>query len=95
MKTAYIVFLLLDLLILAYAFKAVVQSPSTAQQKKLQFLLAALVPFVGPLLVIFVHRSDDKTAPSSDRYMGQSIDEATNDVIMMQTGDESPPSHRN
>jgi hypothetical protein len=94
MKTAYVIFLLLDLLILAYAFKAIVQSPSTKQQKKLQFLLAALVPFVGPLLVIFVHRSDDKSAAMSDRYIGQSIDEASNDVIMMQGGADSPPSNQ-
>ncbi len=51
------------------------------ERKKIQILFSLFLPFLGPILSIIVHLSDvAKVESVSNRYYGQSIDEAPWDI---------------
>lgn len=51
------------------------------ERKKIQVLFSLFLPFLGPILSIIVHLSDvAKVESISNRYYGQSIDEAPWDI---------------
>lgn len=73
---------LVHLILFGIATVLVVRSKLVEKRRKwYQILFSLLLPFVGPLITILIHTADTaKPGLISDRYYGQSIDEAPLDV---------------